>query len=192
MLARSDIVPDRQEIWSSIFGAFRLACFDRTGHQHFNISVEGFWRSFFAAVLVAPGHAILVSHWILSGDGSLSIWTLTVHMTIYAANWIIFPLVLFFVIDLLGLGHRFTALIVAVNWTEVIAVPIMILALGTALLLPSHASGLVREIAFIGLVIFHWFVIRTALQTTGIMALAFLLFGLVLNGMLGQLANRLL
>lgn len=192
MSAQSDIVPDRQEIWSSIYGAFRLACFDKSGHNHFNVSVEGFWRSFFAAILVAPCHAILLSQGVFGGGEAFSVWAFVVHTMSYAASWVIFPLVMFFVVDLISLGQRYTALIVAMNWTTVISTPIMVLRIGILLTLPFNIAGLLAEVIFIGLIIYEWFVIRTALQTTGAVALAILLFGLLLNGMLILLTNRLL
>ena len=48
------MIPDQQEVIRSIYGAWRLPWLDRSGMGHFNLSVDGFWRSFFAAVLVAP------------------------------------------------------------------------------------------------------------------------------------------
>lgn len=185
-------MPDRQEIWSSIYGALRLAFFDETGHSHFNVSVEGFWRSFFAAVLVAPGYILLASQGIVAGDQSLSVWMVFVHALIYVVSWAIFPLAAFFVIDMLKLGHRFTGLIVAVNWAAVIEVSIMILGLGLAMILPSEAGNLLIVAIVIGLIIYQWFVIRTALQSSGTIALAFVLFGLLISAMLEKLTGRLL
>ncbi len=192
MSAGSDIVPDRQEIWSSIYGALRLARFDETGHQHFNVTVEGFWRSFFAAVIVAPWQVLLISQGFFGEDNVFSIWNLVVHSVLYVASWVMVPLVIFCAIDLVNLGHRYTALIVAMNWTAVIIVPTMVLGFGLAFILPAQVAGLFAETLFIGLMVYEWFVIRTALQTSGIMAVAFLLFGLVMSGMLGQLAGRFL
>lgn len=185
-------MPDRQEIWSSIYGAFRLARFDESGLSHFNISVEGFWRSFFAAVLVAPGYVILASQGFVAGGESLSVWTLLVHVGIYAASWMIFPLAAFFAMDMLKLGHRYTALIVAVNWASVIEISVMIAGLGLAMILPPDAANLLIVAIVMALVIYQWFVIRTALQSTGALAFAFVLFGLLISAMLEQLTGRLL
>jgi hypothetical protein len=57
------------EIVRAIFGAYRLAHFDATGLAYFNNTVEGFWRSFIAAVLAAPAAAILVMiNWSLAAE----------------------------------------------------------------------------------------------------------------------------
>ena len=59
-LCQTRLMPDRAEVLRSLYGAYRLAFLDQSGMAHFNLSVDGFWRSFFAAVLVAPGFAVLV------------------------------------------------------------------------------------------------------------------------------------
>jgi len=192
MSAQPDIMPDRQEIWSSIYGAFRLACFDESGHSHFNLTVEGFWRSFFAAVLIAPGYAILASQGFVASGESLSVWSFLVHVAYYAASWIIFPLTVFFAIGMLNLGHRYIALIVAVNWAAVIEVSVMVAGFSVALILPPDAASLLIVAIVIALVIYQWFVIRTALQSTGALAFAFVLFGLLISAMLAQVTDRLL
>lgn len=186
------MMPDRQEIWSSIYGAFRLAFFDEAGLQHFNISVEGFWRSFFAAVLVAPGYILLASQGLIIDGHGLSVWTVVIHGLIYIVSWIIFPLTAFFVIDLLKLGHRFTALIVVVNWAAVVEVSAMIIGLALAMLLPPDAANLMIVAIVIGLIIYQWFVIKTALKSSGAIALAFVLFGLLVSAMLERVADRLI
>jgi len=192
MSAQPDIMPDRQEIWSSIYGAFRLACFDESGHSHFNLTVEGFWRSFFAAVLIAPGYAILASQGFVASGESLSVWSFLVHVAYYAASWIVFPLTVFFAIGMLNLGHRYIALIVAVNWAAVIEVSVMVAGFSVALILPPDAASLLIVAIVIALVIYQWFVIRTALQSTGALAFAFVLFGLLISAMLAQVTDRLL
>lgn len=192
MSAQSDIMPDRQEIFSSLYGAYRLARFDENGHSFFNISVEGFWRSFFAALLVAPGYALLVSQEFLSTTANLSLWTISVHVASYTISWVVFPLIAFVVTDMLKLGHRYTALIVAVNWGAVIEVGVLIIGLGLATLLPPGPAGFAIVAVTIGVIVYQWFVIRTALQTTGAIALAFVLFSLLVSLMLGQVTDRLL
>ena len=45
----------------SIYGAYRLARLDAAGMSYFDTSVAGFWRSFFAAVIIAPFYAMLLA-----------------------------------------------------------------------------------------------------------------------------------
>ena len=48
------MIPSPLEIAYGIYGAWRLARLDVTGMEVFDRTVAGFWKSFFAAVLVAP------------------------------------------------------------------------------------------------------------------------------------------
>src|ERR1700704_629737 len=55
------------EISHATYGAWRLALFDAGGMRYFDRSLEGFWRSFRVALLLAPG-AILLA-WLDLADG---------------------------------------------------------------------------------------------------------------------------
>jgi hypothetical protein len=185
-------MPDRQEVMSSLYGAYRLACFDENGLNYFNISVEGFWRSFAAIFFVLPAYILLVGQGVGAAAGGFSIWTVMVHMVSELLGWVIFALVAFVATDMLKLGHRYTALIVAVNWGSVIVVSALVVGLGVTLLLPAGPSGMIIVAMTVAIIIYQWFVIRTALQTTGTIALAFVLFSLVTGVMLEQTTSRLL
>ena len=185
-------MPDRQEILSSLYGAYRLACFDESGMRFFNITVEGFWRSFFAAILLAPFYLIAIWPEISSANGGFSFWAMLVHFATYAAGWVLFPLVAFFATDLLGLGQRFTALVVVVNWSSVLVFALFTLVGVAATLVQGPFVGLVVTIITAGLFVYHWFVIKTALGSSSTIAIAFLLFNFVLGGMLYLTGERLL
>lgn len=53
-------MPKFSEIATALYGAYRLARLDPQGMQYFDLSIGGFWRSFFAAVLMAPFFALLI------------------------------------------------------------------------------------------------------------------------------------
>ena len=186
------MMPDRQEIFASLYGAWRLAGFDENGMSYFNISVEGFWRSFFAAVILAPFYLLSVSHDLTMPEGGFSFWAILVHFGTYAAGWILFPLVAFFATDLLSLGHRFTALIVAVNWSSVLIVGFFMLTSLITTLMQGGAAYIFGVAVTTAVIVYHWFVMRTALETTTLIAMAFVLFNLVLSGMLVLAADRLI
>jgi hypothetical protein len=48
-------------IVSGLYGVFRLACLKRYGADYFDKTLQGFWRSFFAAVLTLPFYVILIA-----------------------------------------------------------------------------------------------------------------------------------
>jgi len=184
-------MPDRQEIFSSLYGAYRLALFDENGLSFFNISVEGFWRSFFAAVLIAPFYMLSIGQDFLTPNGGFSFWAVMVHLFTYGASWVLFPLVAFFAADLLNLGHRFTALVVAVNWSSVLTFGLLAMGVGFVTLVQQALADLALIVLTAGLIVYHWFVIKTALETTAAVAIAFVLFNFLLGAMLNQIAGRL-
>ena len=88
------MIPDRVEVLHSLYGAWRLAMLDVSGMRHFNLSVEGFWRSFFAAVIVAPGYALLVVQRTLDRPEGYALGsTVVVESIAYVVAWAAFPIV---------------------------------------------------------------------------------------------------
>lgn len=186
------MMPNRQEIVSSLYGAYRLAWFDENGISYFNISVEGFWRSFFAAVILAPFYMMSIGQDFMTVDGGFSLWAALVHLITYVVSWVLFPLVAFFATDLLGLGHRFTALVVAVNWSSVLIFGVLTIAIGLAALVQQSLADFALVLLTAALIVYHWFVIKTALETTAPLAIAFVLFNFLLGAMLHQVTERLI
>jgi hypothetical protein len=82
-------------------------------------------------------------------------------------------------------------LIVAVNWAAVLQLGVLLAAMLLGLLLPA-LEGLVLLVVTGGLLFYQWFVIRTALQTTGGVALLLVLVDLVLNTTINLSADRLM
>jgi hypothetical protein len=185
-------MPSREEVLRSLNGAWRLAWLDRSGMSYFDLSVEGFWRSFFAAVLVAPGYALLVAQKLLANSEELSpIWALVVESTAYVLMWAAFPVVAIGLTQLLGLARNYSALIIAANWAAVLQIAAFLVAVGVAFVVPPLGSLLVT-LATGAILFYQWFVVRTALQTTGGLALAVVLVDLLVNTAINLSAQRLL
>jgi hypothetical protein len=187
------MIPDRAEVLRSLYGAWRLARADVTGMHHFNLSVEGFWRSFFAAIIVAPGYALLVVQRTLDREeGSELGSTVVVESIAYLAAWAVFPLAAVVLTQLLGLGRHYVELIVAVNWSAVLQIAAFLAAVALSLILPEGLGALLLAIVTATLMLYQWFVMRTALQTTGGVALALVLVDLLLSAVINLSADQLL
>lgn len=185
-------MPDREEISSALFGAYRLAWFDPAGMAHFNLTFDGFWRSFFAAVLVAPAYAILVGLRVAAQSEALDLGVLVLTESIgYVLAWGAFPLVAIVLTRLLGLDRNYVALIVALNWTAVPQTALFLVAVLLGPLLPDVLATLLITLTTGAILVYQWFVIRTALQTTGGIALMLLLIDLVITSMINMGADRL-
>ena len=58
--ARAGMITPVEVVYAT-YGAWRLARFDCQGLQYFDNTPEAFWRSFYAAVIVAPPFAVLTA-----------------------------------------------------------------------------------------------------------------------------------
>jgi hypothetical protein len=185
-------MPSREEVLRSLNGAWRLAWLDRSGMSYFNLTVEGFWRSFFAAVLVAPGYALLVVQKLLTRPEEFSsLWAFIVESTAYVVVWAAFPAVAAVLTQIFGLARNYAALVIAVNWAAVIQIAAFLGAVGLAFVAPP-LSGLVLTAATGAILFYQWFVVRTALGTTGGLALLVVLVDLLVNLAINLSADRLL
>ena len=186
-------MPDREEVYHSLYGAYRLAFLDQSGMMYFNLSVDGFWRSFFAAVLVAPGFAVLVIEKLVTRPDPIDLgWATLIQMLAFGLSWAAFPLVAVVLTQLLGLSRNYVPLIVALNWAAVLQVAVFLAALLLGFLIPGMLGGLLLVIITCGVLFYQWFVTRTALQTTGGVALLMVLVDLVLNTAINLSADRLM
>jgi hypothetical protein len=186
------MIPDQAEVVRSLYGAWRLAWLDPSGMGQFNLSVEGFWRSFFAAVLVAPGYALLVAQDLLAREEAVHpIWAVLVETLAYAVGWAAFPVAAIFLTRLLGLSRNYVALIVAANWASVIQIGAFLAVIALGFVLPPLA-GLAVMLATGAILFYQWFVIRTTLDTTAGIAIAFVLVDLLLTSAVSFTADSLL
>ena len=187
------MIPDQQEIVRSLFGAFRLARLDGRGMGYFNLSIEGFWRSFFAAAIVAPGDALLGAQKLATGPAAVDpAVAVLIEAAAYALSWIAFPVAAVFLTTLLGLSRNYVPLIVAANWAEVLQFAAFLVVMLATVLLPSGVRGPVL-VAVIGAILaYEWFVARTALETTGGVAVGIVLVDLVLGVGINVAADRLI
>lgn len=185
-------MPDRKEVWSGLYGAYRLAFLDPSGMGYFNLTIEGFWRSFFAAALVAPGYALLMLLRAAPEEhvdlGALVL----VESVAYAIAWCAFPLAAIVLTRLLGLGRNYVALVVAINWSAVLQTAGFVVVVLLGRVAPGAFGGWLVLLATGAILAYQWFVIRTALETTGGVALMLLLVDLLLTSAVNLAADALL
>ena len=154
-------------LWSeaarSIRGAWRLTLLDVSGMYGFNLTVEGFWRSFLVYVGLTPIYLLLEMTAPRQGDAAE--WLPLALSAAYLVRITVSTVLLAALCRLIGAGERFVPLIVASNWWAVfqlaLEVPLVLLRLrglggGTAEELLSNAVLLV-------LMFYGWFITRTAL-----------------------------
>ena len=185
-------MPSRREVGAALYGAWRLMRFDAGGLASFDFSISGFWRSFFAAALLAPAFVVLVWLELAARTEPVNVgWAMVVSGAGYVAGWVAFPLAAILITRLLDLGGRYLPLIVAYNWVSVpqVAVYLPTVLIATA----APAIGAVFQMAAVAyILVFEWFVIRTVLDTTPFTAVAIVIVEVVLGEFVHQAANSLI
>lgn len=125
-------MPPRREIEGSLYGAWRLVLRDPDSLRHFNISADGFWRSFFAAAIVAPLFAIssLLSLNALAGTAAAPapVFSPLALAFNFVVAWVGYVILMFPVTRLLNLESRYAAYVIVWNWTSVLQVVLLLLA----------------------------------------------------------------
>ncbi|MGI9413073.1 MAG: hypothetical protein ACR2PM_05355 [Hyphomicrobiales bacterium] len=170
-------MPPLSEILNALIGAYHLAWRDTAGYQFFNNTVEGFWRSFTAALVVAPMLFILATPESAlqaeldaargeAADAGVNYARMAVAL---ALDWISYPIVMVFVARALNLSHRYALYIIALNWSAVL----ILAALNVPLILFwAGIVGATTTVAMNFLLLFpalyyRWFIALTALDTNG-------------------------
>ena len=90
----------------------------------------------------------------------------------YVISWTAYPLIMFRVTDAIGRETKYVDFIVAYNWSKVLqmAIYLPVSAITFAGVLPETLSVLLNITASIGILIYQWFITRTALEVAGLAA----------------------
>lgn len=176
----------------SLYGAFRLARFDPRGMRCFNTTPSGFWRSFSAAVIVAPFYAMLLATAYPALEATRGPVRFAVAEGIaYVIAWVAYPLVMAWLTRQLDRFDRFIDYIVAYNWAAVLqnAVFIPINMLWITGMLPPNLGFLLWVVAFSLILAYLWFIARTALAIAPMAAASVVGIDVVLNLTISTIAH---
>ena len=188
-------VPAWVEVQLAVGGALKLARGDASGLGCFDTSVDGFWRSFRAAVISYPFFLILLAfrvsaaHWAESGVMRIAI----VETIGYAVTWLAFPVAMVSITCWLGRDTRFFGFVTVYNWCQL---PEMVLFVLIALeaqsgLLPKPASQFLEVVAAVAVLVYEWYIARVALETSMPAAAGVVLVSLVLGLLISQVTEFL-
>lgn len=173
-------MPPVAEIRHYFAGAWRLARGDTGGMTHFDFSADGFWRSFWAVVIVAPGYAILVANQYARNNEPVDFWpTLTAESLSYLLGWAAFPILAIFVTRYYGVTNRYVPLIVTLNWSSQVQIAAFLIPVALGVVLPSELVGLLLIVVTGAVLVYQGFIIKTALGCPVGTAITFLAVDLV-------------
>ncbi|MDX1576117.1 MAG: hypothetical protein R3285_07980 [Kiloniellales bacterium] len=163
------MIPTSREIQAAIYGAWLLFRLDPRGLAFFEDSVEAFWRSFFAAVIVFPGFAVLALIDLAETEVSAGpLAVLLVELIGYVIVWVGFPLALYYLSRGFDRQQYFVRTVIALNWSVVVQIaiilPVHVIA-ASGILSPGLQSLAIFAAAVVTL-FYAGFVVRTALEVS--------------------------
>ena len=184
-----------REAATSLYGAYRLARFDARGMTYFETSLAGFWRSFFAAVIVAPMFAVVLVMRYAAGEAAVDgVRFASVEAIAYVIAWVAFPLVMVSLARLLDREERYLGYIVAYNWASVLqnGLYLPLVMLGAAGVIPAETAGPLILIALSLIFVYGWFIAKVALDVGAWTAVALVALDLMLSVFIDIVASSML
>ena len=151
-------------------GAVRLVKLDLTGLDYYGDTPDDFWRSFLAAVVVAP---LFLLYLVLRFIGAPPADEGFLHYVIaqflaYGIAWLAFPLVMLHLSKQLGCRDKAVRYLVAYNWVSVLQnavyLPIIILSMTGAL--AQGVGNLLAVAALMWVLGLTFYITRAALGVT--------------------------
>jgi len=178
-----------------MLGALRLARGDRGGLSCFDRSVEGFWRSFRAAVISYPLYLVLLSMRVTVAEWERSgaLLIVTVETIAYVIAWAAFPLLILGVAQRIGRAHRFFDFMVPYNWSQLPqSVLFVLVGLETESgVLGAEPAQTIEVAAAVAVLVYEWFIARVALDTTALAAVFVVFVDLLLGVVISHVAGSL-
>lgn len=166
----------RREIKRGIWGAARFASFDARGMAYFNLTIQGFWRSFLAALASLPFFLVIA---VLTYRPTEPVHYLNLVLG-YVAVWTLFPLIMVPVMKALKLDEAYVPLIVAYNWSGVIVFGLSLVT--TLLYFLDTSLGPSLTLAFrIVAALYRWFVTKSAIKAGWLIPLVIVVIDEVLR-----------
>lgn len=185
------VLPTAPELARAAYGAWRLALFDARGLDCFDGTAAAYWRSFQAAVVLAPAYAVLVSYRLARMPAQPDLWTFVlVEVIAYTINWVAFPLAMVYVCDRIGRPDRYLRYVAAHNWSVIVQLAALLAATTAAALLGPGAGALLNFAAMTAILAYQWFIARTALAVAGRTAAMIVGLDLAIGIVLSVVAGR--
>ena len=183
------------EVSRGIFGAWLLARFNANGITLFENTVEGFWRSFWAAAIVLPAYAILLTlrySGATFGVGSGTVFL--VQSIAYVVDWMAFPFAMFYIAQMFNRDQWYCRYIAAYNWAAVLQITLMLIIslIAAGGILPPALGYWATAIVLVFVLAYQGFIAHVALQSSWAGAAAIVFLDFCLSLMLDGWSTRLL
>lgn len=190
-------MPLSAEVVRSLFAAWRIARFDANAMSYFNLSLEGFWRSFTAALIVLPfllvitglqfdalndqEDAVQLSPTLEHGTSLLGFSLLEVLS--FVCRWAAWPILMIPIARFFKLEANYVPYIIAVNWGNVLqsALMLVVQVLLFTQILPKPVINLLFVMAFITVLYYAYLIARAGLQCDAMTAIGLVVLNLLVE-----------
>lgn len=182
------------QLAAALTGLWLILKLDPAGLAFFERTPAGFWRSYVAALILAPLNLL---HVVLDFPRADETLTLTPYLIVqalsYVLSWTAYPFAMLYVLRLLDREERFLAYLVPYNWFQLavglVVFPISLL-FDVGLLSPPGAAFL--QLLTLGLFMsYATFLARLALNIALSSAFALVVFDILLNLFINQMVERI-
>jgi hypothetical protein len=187
------MIASAAEIRGGLQGALAILKREPAAMAAFDLSFDGFLRSFTALVLAFPAYLVLVLRGVFHEGAPVALpLLLLVEAGGYVVGWLAFPLAAALVLRAMGEGRRFVPLVVASNWAAVLQIHFLLAAVLLGALLPEATGAALATAATLAALAYQWLVVKTALEAPGQVAAGFVLLDVVLSALVNSGTDRLL
>lgn len=177
-----------EEASRSLSAAWGLLRRDPAAPQAFNATLDGVWRSFFAAVLLLPLHLAYLAI-IGNGEGAgATRWI--VNFLIYVIGWAAWPLIAFYMTRLMDCGGRLLGYVAAYNWSQLLTGPFLVgLDVLGRVALPQGVSAFLVFAGVAAVLFYEYLIARQMLGVAANKAIVLVLTSFLLGLMLRDTAD---
>jgi hypothetical protein len=189
------------DIKAGLTGAIRLFRADPRAMQAFDVSIDGFWKSFLAVVVILPLYLVylhgewsgLATRVVDAGEAPSFAGFLVVRLFILAIDWLAYPLIVLAAARPLGISKRVVPYVIAQNWASVVASTIIVIpGIAYSAGVVSDSLAVAGTLLMILVALRYFFVVaRIALGAPVGLAIGLVAFNTVLSLLISELAARL-
>ncbi len=181
-----------EEASRSLSAAWGLLRRDPAAPQAFNATLDGVWRSFFAAVLLLPLHLAYLAIIGTGAEGSeapgATRWI--VNFLIYVIGWAAWPLIAFYMTRLMDCGGKLLGYVAAYNWSQLLTGPFLVgLDVLGRVALPQGFSAFLVFAGVAAVLFYEYLIARQMLGVAANKAIVLVLTSFLLGLMLRDTAD---
>jgi hypothetical protein len=191
---------DAREIARALDGTWRLLLNRADAMRFFNVSTDGFWRSFAAIFLVLPFYllTVLTDREAMLADPATApdfdettFWW--IKLLTLAVDWVSLPILLALLAGFLGIRRNYPTFMVVRNWGAVLTIPpFALIALLEQIGIVGSDVALILSLAALGVALrYSYIAARRALAVGMDVAVLFVLLDFLVSLAVVRLIGRL-